>query len=290
MSATLTGSPSPVREPGAPSPGSRALVWVLSKLKSIDVFGLVGVLIIYLAWWGVTTARLVEPVFLPHPQDVMDFWKMHFLESKLIAAQSLGDNGISGSVIYSSVGVWLAVVIAVVIGLPLGLMSARSVRLRMFSDPLLLTISGIPILIMAPFFMIWFGPARTTQMLLLTIFCVPVIYIYAQRAVNNLGLVYEQNAKLFGASNDRIVRDVYLRGTLPEVMGGMRIALAGSWGLGAITELMGAPKGIGKMIISFASNTNVVAIWAVVLSFAAVAVLTDLLLVIAMKWLNRWMA
>jgi ABC-type nitrate/sulfonate/bicarbonate transport system permease component len=101
--------------------------------------------------------------------------------------------------------------------------------------------------------------------------------------------VYESNARVFGASRDAVVRDVYLRGTLPEVLGGMRIALGGSWGLGAISELMGAPKGVGKMIVSFASNTNVVAIWSVVLSLAVVAVLTDFLLLLLMRFLNRWM-
>jgi ABC-type nitrate/sulfonate/bicarbonate transport system permease component len=207
----------------------------------------------------------------------------------LIAAQSLGDGGIWGSLIYSCSGVWLAVLISMALGLPLGLFSARVVQLRMFSDPLLLTISGIPILIIAPFFMIWFGPARTTQLLLLVVYCTPIIYIYAQRAVDNLDPVFESNARVFGASRSQVIRDVYPRGTLPEVLGGMRIALAGSWGLGAISELMGAPKGIGKLIVSFASNTNVVAIWSVVLSLAVVAVLTDLLLVVLTRFLNRWM-
>ena len=85
--------------------------------------------------------------------------------------------------------------------------------------------------------------------------------------------MYEASARVFGAKRGEIARDVFLRGTLPEVLGGMRIALAGSWGLGAISELMGAPKGIGKMIVSFAANTDVVAIWAIVLSLAVVAVL-----------------
>jgi ABC-type nitrate/sulfonate/bicarbonate transport system permease component len=43
------------------------------------------------------------------------------------------------------------------------------------------------------------------------------------------------------------------------------------------------------MIVSCASNTNVVAIWSVVLSLAVVAVLTDFLLLLLMRFLNRWM-
>jgi ABC-type nitrate/sulfonate/bicarbonate transport system permease component len=289
-STAVSESTSSVRGSEVSASGPRASRRLMSKLSGFDPLGVIGVVAIFVAWYAVTNAQMVDPLYLPALTDIWEFWRANFFSSPLIAAQSLGDNGIWGSLVYSCTGVWLGVLISVAIGLPLGLTSARLVQLRMFSDPLLLTISGIPILIIAPFFMVWFGPTRTTQLLLLVVFCTPVIYIYAQRAVNNLGSVYESNARVFGASRDEVVRDVYLRGTLPEVLGGMRIALAGSWGLGAISELMGAPKGIGKMIVSFAANTNVVAIWAIVLSLAAVAVLTDFLLVLLMRFLNRWMA
>jgi len=291
MSSTTTTSEatSTSRGPGAVAPGPRALRRVLAGVRGIDPLGVVGVVAIFVAWWVVTELQLVDPLFLPSMADVWSFARANFFSSPFIAAQSLGDGGLWESVRYSTLGVWLGVLVALVIGLPLGLMSSRLVRLRMFSDPLLMTVSGIPILVLAPFFMIWFGPNRVSQVLMLIVFCIPVIYIYAQRAVNNLGSVYEQNARVFGASQERIIRDVYLRGTLPEVLGGIRIALAGSWGLCAIAELMGAPKGIGKLILSFAANTNVVAIWATVLSFALVAVLTDVVVVLAMRVLNRWM-
>jgi ABC-type nitrate/sulfonate/bicarbonate transport system permease component len=290
MSSTAVSEPtSSTRRPGAAAPGLRAVRWSLAKIKRFDLLGVLGVVAIFVAWWLVTDLQLVDPLYLPSLADVWDFAQANFFSSPFITAQNLGDGGLWESVQYSTIGVWLSVLIAVAIGLPLGLLSSRAVKVRMFSDPLLMTISVIPILVLAPFFMIWFGPNRLTQVLMLIVFCTPIIYIYAQRAVNNLGTVYEQNARIFGASRERIIRDIYLRGTLPEVLGGMRIALAGSWGLGAIAELMGAPKGVGKLILSFAANTNVVAIWATVLSFAVVAVLTDLALVLLMRFLNRWM-
>lgn len=289
-STTVSESTSQTRGPEATASGPRAARRLFAKFRAFDPLGVIGLVAIFVAWYVVTNLQLVNSLYLPALSDVWYFWKANFFSSPLIAAQSLGNNGIWGSLEYSVVGVWLSVLLAVAIGLPVGLLSARAIKVRMFSDPLLLAISGIPILVIAPFFMIWFGPARTTQLLLLILYCTPIIYIYAQRAVNNLSPVYEASARVFGAKRGEIVRDVFLRGTLPEVLGGMRIALAGSWGLGAISELMGAPKGIGKMIVSFAANTDVVAIWAIVLSLAVVAVLTDVVLVLLMRFLNRWMA
>ena len=289
MMSSAIASESTPRNAAAPIPSLPLPALLVARLRRFDLLGVLGIVAIFVAWQLVTSMHLVQPLFLPAPDEVWYFGRNNFFSSPLIQAMSLGSGGIFSSVVYTSVGVWLALVISVLIGLPLGLLAARSWKVRMFSDPLLLTVSGVPILIIAPFFMVWFGPSRTTQLLLLVVFAVPVLYIYAQRAADNLGHVYESNARVFGANRVEIIRDVYLRGTLPEVLGGMRIALAGSWGLAAIAELMGAPEGIGKLIVSFASNTNVVAIWAVVLSLAVVAVLTDLVLVLLTRFLNRWM-
>jgi ABC-type nitrate/sulfonate/bicarbonate transport system permease component len=284
---TTPESVSPVRERGATTPGSRTLRTIRLP-RWFDPLGVVGVIAIYGVWYLVTNLHWVAPLFLPAPQAVGTFIQRNFFVSPLIKAQNLGGGGIFESLLFTVGGVWLGIAASVAIGLPIGLLSARFGLLRMFSDPLLLTIGGIPIPIVAPFFMVWFGVDRAAQLLLLTMFCVPVIYIYAQRAVDNLSSVYESSARVFGASRGRVIRDVYVRGTLPEVLGAMRIALAGSWGLAAIVELMGAPRGIGKLIASFSANTNVIGIFSVVLCLAVVACLTDLVVVLAMRFINRW--
>jgi len=291
---TTTSPPLPLtREAAATPSGPRAVRGIravrrIRLPKWLDPFGLLGVAGIYGVWYLVTNMQWVQPLYLPAPQLVGDFIQRNFWESPLIQAQNLGDGGIVESLLFTANGVWLGVGASVVIGLPIGLMSARSGILRMFTDPLLLTIGGIPVLIVAPFFMVWFGVDRQAQLLLLTLFCAPVIYLFAQRAVDNMSPVYESSAQVFGASRRRVIRDVYVRGTLPEVLGGIRIALAGSWGLAAMVELMGAPQGIGKLIAGFSANTNVVGIFSVVLCLAVVACLTDLMVVLATRFVNRW--
>jgi ABC-type nitrate/sulfonate/bicarbonate transport system permease component len=81
---------------------------------------------------------------------------------------------------------------------------------------------------------------------------------------------------------------VFLIGTLPEVFGGLRIALAGAWGLEAIAELLGSTSGIGKVIQALASATDVPTIMAAVLSLAVVAVGFDALVAVVFGTITRW--
>ncbi len=55
-----------------------------------------------------------------------------------------------------------------VLGLSLGLTSARLIGVRAVLDPIVLTLGTIPVLVTAPFFLIWFGTERAPQVGLLT--------------------------------------------------------------------------------------------------------------------------
>lgn len=264
--------------------------WPRRAVTVVDPLGVLGLAAVVGLWWIGAWYGWVPALFLPAPVSVTDFITANFFSSPLIAAQNLGTGGLFANLLHTSTSVWFAVLLALVIAVPLGLSSARIAPVRMFSDPIVMTIGTIPVLVVMPFFIIWFGVSRWAQIGLLVLYSVPVVYVYAQRAVRNLDPVYVSNALVLGVPRSRILREVYLRGTLPEVVGGIRIALAGSWGLGAIAETLGAPAGVGKLIVSFASNTNSVGIFASVLVLACCAILTDLLVAALFRLSNRWRA
>ena len=53
-----------------------------------------------------------------------------------------------------------------------------------------------------------------------------------------------------------MLRDILIPGTVPEILGGFRIALAGAWGLEAVAELLGSQSGIGKVLEVLAGATD----------------------------------
>ena len=169
-----------------------------------------------------------------------------------------------------------------------GLITARFELARAILDPVTMTAGTVPILVLAPFFLIWFGIGRTSSVLLVVIYVAVILYIYAQRAADNLDPVYEDAAYTLGASPRRAVWDVLIPGTVPQILGGIRIALAGAWGLEAIAELLGSRYGVGYAILTFESVYDLASIMTIILLLGLIALIMDWLIGRARAWLTRW--
>ena len=251
-----------------------------------DFFGAAGIILLALLWWGLTF--IVPPSSLPTPQAVFQRIVDDFIVADMLGYYGLPDTGLLGSMVYTASNVLIAVVIGGVIGTVLGLLTARVALARAIADPILNTVGTIPILVMAPFFLIWFGTGRWSAVLLITVYVVVILYLFGQRAAENLDPVYENYARTFGAGTRDTLRDVFIPGTLPQVLGGIRIALAGAWGLEAIAELLGAQQGIGKIIEVLSGSLDVEGIFAALLTLGIVAVMTDMIAALLVGSVTRW--
>jgi ABC-type nitrate/sulfonate/bicarbonate transport system permease component len=245
----------------------------------------VGILLLLAVWQALT--GVVARSSLPTPLSVAIRIRQDFIHADQLSFYGL-NTGLFDSMAYTATNVAAAVLMGAFIGAPLGLLTARFRLLRALVDPVLMTAGTIPIIVLAPFFLIWFGVDRISAMLLVAIFVTVILYVYAQRAADNIDPVYEDSAATLGASRARVVRDVLLPGTVPQILGGVRIALAGAWGLEAIAELMGAQYGIGKIVQLLAGATDVGGIFACLLVLGVVAVLCDVAAAWAITRLAAW--
>ena len=238
----------------------------------IDLFDIAGVLLLIGVWQLLT---LVVPVaVLPSPQDVVSRVAADFWSAPELSFYGL-DTGLAGSLLYTATNVLIALVVGSLFGVAGGLLTARSDLLRQLVDPVMLTAGTIPILVLAPFFLIWFGVGRISALLLVVFYVTVMLYVFAQKAVSNLSPIYQDAARTLGATNRDILHDVVLPGTLPEILAGIRIALAGAWGLEAITELLGAQSGMGKLIQVLAGATDVQGIFAALVTLGFAAIVCD---------------
>lgn len=259
----------------------------LARRLPIDPLGIVGLLLLIAIWWAVTALGWISSLFLPAPGAIVTVVRENFFSSNYLDQYNLR-GGLQASLIYTSSNVLIALLISCFIGVFLGLFTARNRLGRAIFDPIILTAGTIPILVTAPFFLIWFGTARIAQILLLVLYGTTVIYLYAQRAADNLNPVYVDASRTLGASQLRILFNVFLIGTLPEVFGGIRIALAGSWGLEAFSELLGARSGIGRIIQAMATSVDTLTMMASILTLSAVAFGFDIIVAIIFRILTRW--
>jgi ABC-type nitrate/sulfonate/bicarbonate transport system permease component len=170
------------------------------------------------------------------------------------------------------------------------LISARLSLFRAIVDPVMMTAGTIPILVAAPFLLIWFGVGRMSAVCLVIFYVAAILYIFAERAADNLDPIYEDSARTLGATPRQVIRDLLIPGTVPEILGGLRIALAGAWGLEAISELLGSQEGIGKVLESLAGATDPQGIMAALLVLGLTAVVADAFAALAVARLASWSA
>lgn len=252
----------------------------------IDPLGIFGVVLFVLVWQVMTA--FLPAISLPTPLGVALRIKSDFWLAPELKSYGLPDTGLFNSMVYTASNVLLAVGLGSLFGTVAGLVTARFELARSVLDPVLMTVGTIPMLVLAPFFLIWFGVGRVNALLLVVIYVSVILYVFAQRAAHNLDPVYEESAYTLGASPGRIVRDILIPGTVPQIIGGIRIALAGAWGLEAIAELLGSQYGIGKIVQVLAGSTDEQGIVAALVVLGLAAVLFDALASLAFSYVAKW--
>jgi ABC-type nitrate/sulfonate/bicarbonate transport system permease component len=263
------------------TPPSRSEAWsshdllraVSKALAALDPFRLAGA-VLFIALWELASL-LVSPIILPGPLSVLRRAATDFWSAPALSYYGVEDPSLAGNLAYTAENVAIAALTGAVIGVTLGLLSARVWFVRAAMDPVMMTAGTVPILIAAPFLLIWFGVGRASAVSLVAFYIVVILYVSAQRAALNLDPIYENYALTLGGGRGRMLRDILIPGTVPEILGGFRIALAGSWGLEAVSELLGSQSGIGKVLEVLAGATDPQGILATLLVLGVAAILTD---------------
>jgi ABC-type nitrate/sulfonate/bicarbonate transport system permease component len=252
----------------------------------IDPFGILGIFLLVSVWQLLTI--FVPPPLLPAPHAVTGRIAKDFFSAQELSYFGLPDASLLGSMLYTVENVVIAVIVGAMLGAVAGLVTARSRLARSIFDPVVLTAGTVPILVAAPFFLIWFGVGRASAVMLVLLYVAVTLYLFAQKAADNLDPVFEESARTLGATSRRIVGDILIPGTVPQILGGVRIALAGAWGLEAIAELLGSQYGIGKAVELFSGVTDVEGIFAALLVLGVVAVVFDAITAFCFGKITAW--
>lgn len=252
----------------------------------VDPLALVGIASVVGGWWALS--GVMSPIRLPSPPATVETMVEHFTSSPVIASQGIGEGGIAPhlgtTVVRTVVGVAIGGAIGLILGLTLGLVEP----LRRAFQPVMDALRVTPSLVAAPFLILWFGLNPAAQIGLVAFYTAVVLQVNVFTAVRNLSPDYERFAATLGADKRRRIRTVILPGIVPELTGGLRVALQLSWGLVVVAELIGAQTGLGRMMSTMFSIFRTDIIVAGILWLALVAVLFDWLFKRLLYRTSRW--
>lgn len=196
-------------------------------------------------WWAVTAAGLIEPLFLPSPQNILALgWKLlneGYLDATLW--QHLGA---------SLWRIGLALLFAVICAIPLGIAIGRSRLVRGLLDPLIEFYRPIPPLAYLPLIVIWCGIGELSKVLLIYLAIFAPIVIATASGVRNVDPARLRAAQALGATPAQLILHVVLPSALPDILTGIRIGLGVGWSTLVAAELIAAQRGLGFMVQSAA--------------------------------------
>lgn len=251
------------------------------------LLGVLGFGIVLLVWELLSLQ--LDPIRLPAPTAVAAAFVPILFHSGPIASQiGSGSGGILEHLVVSMVRLIAGVGLGAMGGVVIGLLMALDARFGAFLDAPTRILRSVPPFAILPFLLVWFGTDEIAQLLLIAFYIFLLVLANTLNAITNLSPVYARFAATLGATRRQQFRDVVLPAILPELVGGLRVALAFSWGLLVVAELTGGGIGIGHILSLLQPLLRTADLMAVSLWIVVFAVALDYLFVATERRLLRW--
>lgn len=234
-------------------------------------------LLLALLWEAVVRLGLVSRDLLPSLSDVL---KAGWL---LLREGDLWRNGLS-SVYRGAAGLALAIGV----GGALGIAMAWWRPLDAVMGPLVEALYPLPKSALIPVTVLWLGFGDGSKILLIFLGCMIPVTVGAYNGARSCEQVLVWSARSLGASRLRILQDVVLPSALPELLNGIRSALALTFVLLVSSELIVARSGLGYLIGFLGEGGLYDAMFAVVLVVAFMGFFADRLYQLFVRRVLAW--
>jgi NitT/TauT family transport system permease protein len=152
-------------------------------------------------------------------------------------------------VVASLFRVTMGFTLAVLIGVPSGLLLGWYGRAFQAFNPMIQMLRPISPIAWIPVAILWFGVSDAAPIFLIFLASVFPITVSAIAAVKNMQPVYLRAAQNFGLKGLPLFRRVILPAALPQIITGIRIALGVAWLVVVAAEMIAVNSGLGYLII-----------------------------------------
>jgi ABC-type nitrate/sulfonate/bicarbonate transport system permease component len=221
-------------------------------------------LLLALIWEAIVQLGVISRDALPSLSDVAAAgWK-------LAKEGDFWTNG-AASLWRGSAGLALAIVIGAVIGI----LMAWWRGVEAFMGPLVEALYPMPKSALIPVTVLWLGFGDGSKILLIFLGCMLPVTLAAYNGARSCEQHLVWSARSLGASRLRVLLDVVVPSALPELLNGIRSALALSFVLLVSSELIVARKGLGYLIGFLGEGGLYDAMFAVVLLVAFTGFFAD---------------
>lgn len=238
--------------------------------KGIDWIPIWFSLLILVAWQMVVVLRDVPEFILPSPvkviEELIGSWQV-LLEHTMV------------TVLEALLGLTASIVLGAALGLAMGYF--RTFRRMVY--PLFVITQTVPLFVLAPLFILWFGFGILPKIVVVFMVCFfPIAVTFAQGLIrSDSGM--DDLLKVMGATRWKIFRIARIPQALPYFFSGLKIAATYGIVGAVLAEWVGAQNGLGVFMTRAMKSFRTGALFADVL----IVVLLSLILYKAVEWAER---
>jgi NitT/TauT family transport system permease protein len=139
--------------------------------------------------------------------------------------------------------------LALMIGIPLGLLFGWFARAFEAFNPAIQVLRPISPIAWIPLAILWFGVTDLAPIFLIFLASLFPIMTATMSAVQNIQLVYLRAARNFGVKRWTLFTKVIFPAAMPQIITGVRIALGVAWLVVVAAEMIAVNSGLGYLII-----------------------------------------
>ena len=139
--------------------------------------------------------------------------------------------------------------LAVAVGIPLGLMIGKIPLFQKLLDPTLSLLRPIPVTAWLPLSMVFFGLGPRSAVFLVFLGAFYPILLNTIFGVRSVDMRLFEAANMLGCDGAKMFRQVVLPAALPSIFTGIRLGHGFAWILIVVGEMTGVPTGLGSVIM-----------------------------------------
>ncbi len=229
------------------------------------------------AWELAPRLGLVDPQSLPPLSVVLAAL------AKLAADGDLLTNGLQS--------LWRLVAglgLAILVGVPLGAMMASSRIVNIIAAPIARALYPMPKSALIPVLLLWLGLGNASKIMLIFLGCLLPVLMSAYNGVRGVDRVMLWSARSFGRSRLDVIFGVAIPAAMPDLLSGIRSALALSFVLLVSSEFLMARDGLGYLISFLGDGGAYAPMFATVIVVASLGFIADRLFLGITRRMLAW--
>jgi len=233
--------------------------------------------VIAVLWQLVVSSGLINPRLFPSPIQVAQAGVRLYQDGVLL---------LDLAVSMSRAGIGFA--LGAVLGIALGLMTARLALFRLALYPLFTLLRPIPAIALVPVAIVWFGIGEQSKYFVIGYTVFLAVWLSTHHGMEHVPETYIRASRSLGASRRREFIEVVIPAAAPHIFAGLRFGAALAFLSLVAAELTGASSGIGYRLNEARQYFLVDRMFVGLIELGVLGALLDTVFVLAGRRLLHW--